>query len=133
MKNNGNYIVSLGNFCRWLAKQAEELGVNVFPGFAASEIIYNDKKNKVIGIKTGDQGLDKDGNKLKNFQEGYDLFAKQTIFSEGCHGSLTKQLIKKYNLRENSNPQTYGIGLKELWEIKPENHKKGEKMFSPLD
>ncbi|PPR38100.1 MAG: Electron transfer flavoprotein-ubiquinone oxidoreductase [Alphaproteobacteria bacterium MarineAlpha6_Bin4] len=136
MKNNGNYIVSLGNFCRWLAKQAEELGVNVFPGFAASEIIYNDKKNKVIGIKTGDQGLDKDGNKLENFQEGYDLFAKQTIFSEGCHGSLTKQLIKKYNLRENSNPQTYGIGLKELWEIKPENHKKGEIIHSigwPLD
>ena len=136
MKNDGNYIVSLGNFCRWLAKQAEELGVNIFPGFAASEVLYDEKSNKVTGIRTGDQGIDKNGEKLENFQQGYDLFAKQTIFSEGCHGSLTKQLINKYNLREKSDPQTYGIGLKELWEIKPENHRKGEVIHSigwPLD
>ena len=123
MKNDGNYIISLGNFCRWLATQAEELGVNIFPGFAASEILYHEKTNKVIGVRTGDQGMDKNGKHLENFQQGYDLFAKQTIFAEGCHGSLTKELINKYNLRKDSDPQTYGIGLKELWEIKPENHK----------
>ena len=136
MKNDGNYIISLGNFCRWLAKQAEELGVNIFSGFAASEILYDEKAKKVIGIRTGDQGIDKNGKQLENFQQGYDLLAKQTIFAEGCHGSLTKKLINKYNLRENSDPQTYGIGLKELWEIKPENHKLGEIIHSigwPLD
>ena len=136
MKNDGNYIISLGNFCRWLAKQAEELGVNIFPGFAASEILYDEKAKKVIGIRIGDQGIDKNGKQLENFQQGYDLLAKQTIFAEGCHGSLTKKLINKYNLRENSDPQTYGIGLKELWEIKPENHKLGEIIHSigwPLD
>ena len=136
MKNDGNYIISLGNFCRWLAKQAEELGVNIFPGFAGSEILYHEKTNKVIGVRTGDQGMDKNGKHLENFQQGYDLFAKQTIFAEGCHGSLTKELINKYNLRKDSDPQTYGIGLKELWEIKPENHKLGETIHSigwPLD
>ena len=136
MSNEGNYIISLGNFSRWLAKQAEELGVNIFPGFAASEILYDEKTNKVIGIRTGDQGINKDGEQLENYQQGYDLFAKQTIFAEGCHGSLTKELINKYNLRESSCPQTYGIGLKELWEIKPENHKLGEIIHSigwPLD
>ena len=136
MKNDGNYIISLGNFCRWLAKQAEELGVNIFPGFAASEILYDEKTKKVIGIRIGDQGIDKNGKQLENFQQGYDLLAKQTIFAEGCHGSLTKKLINKYNLRKNSDPQTYGIGLKELWEIKPENHKLGEIIHSigwPLD
>ena len=136
MSNEGNYIISLGNFSRWLAKQAEELGVNIFPGFAASEILYDEKTNKVIGIRTGDQGINKEGEQLENYQQGYDLFAKQTIFAEGCHGSLTKELINKYNLRESSCPQTYGIGLKELWEIKPENHKLGEIIHSigwPLD
>ena len=136
MKNDGNYIISLGNFSRWLAKQAEELGINIFPGFAASEILYDEKTKKVIGIRIGDQGIDKNGKQLENFQQGYDLLAKQTIFAEGCHGSLTKKLINKYNLRENSDPQTYGIGLKELWEIKPENHKLGEIIHSigwPLD
>ena len=128
MKNDGNFIISLGNFCRWLAKEAEELGVNIFPGFAASEILFDNEGNKVIGIRTGNQGIDKDGNKLENFQQGYDLFAKQTIFAEGCHGSLTKKLIKKFDLRNNSGPQTYGIGLKELWEVKQENHKQLEKL-----
>ena len=125
MKNDGNFIISLGNFCRWLGKQAEELGVNIFPGFAASKILFDEKDN-VIGVRTGDLGLGKDGTKLENFQMGYDLFAKQTIFSEGCHGSLTKQLMEKFNLRKDSSPQTYGIGLKELWEVKPENHRLGE-------
>ena len=136
MKNKGNYIISLGNLCRWLAKQAEELNVNIFPGFSASEILFDEKGNKIIGIRTGDQGIDKDGKQLENYQQGYDLLAKQTIFAEGCHGSLTKKLIKKYDLRKNSDPQTYAIGLKELWEIKPENHKLGEVIHSvgwPLD
>ena len=95
MNNEGNYIISLGNFCRWLAKQAEELGINIFPGFAASEILYDKKTDKVIGIRTGDQGINKDGEQLENYQQGHDLFAKQTIFAEGCHGSLTKELINK--------------------------------------
>ncbi len=136
MKNDGNYIISLGNFCRWLGKQAEELGVNIFPGFSASEILFDKDDTKVIGIRTGDQGLDKDGKQLENYQQGYDLFAKQTIFAEGCHGSLTKKLIKKFNLRDKSDPQTYGIGLKELWEVKPENHQIGQTLHSigwPLD
>ena len=136
MKNKGNYIISLGNLCRWLAKQAEELNVNIFPGFSASEILFDEKGDKIIGIRTGDQGIDKDGKQLENYQQGYDLLAKQTIFAEGCHGSLTKKLIKKYDLRKNSDPQTYAIGLKELWEIKPENHKLGEVIHSvgwPLD
>ena len=135
MKNDGNYIISLGNFCRWLAKEAEELGINIFPGFAATKVLFAENNN-VIGIRTGDLGIGKDGKKLENFQMGYDLFAKQTIFAEGCHGSLTKELIKKFNLRENSDPQTYGIGLKELWEIKPENHNLGNIIHSigwPLD
>ena len=135
MRNDGNYIISLGNFCRWLAKEAEELGINIFPGFAATKVLFGENNN-VIGIRTGDLGIGKDGKKLENFQMGYDLFAKQTIFAEGCHGSLTKELIKKFNLRENSDPQTYGIGLKELWEIKPENHNLGNIIHSigwPLD
>ncbi|PPR40387.1 MAG: Electron transfer flavoprotein-ubiquinone oxidoreductase [Alphaproteobacteria bacterium MarineAlpha6_Bin2] len=135
MRNDGNYIISLGNFCRWLAKEAEELGINIFPGFAATKVLFAENNN-VIGIRTGDLGIGKDGKKLENFQMGYDLFAKQTIFAEGCHGSLTKELIKKFNLRENSDPQTYGIGLKELWEIKPENHNLGNIIHSigwPLD
>ena len=135
MKNDGNYIISLGNFCRWLAKEAEELGIKIFPGFAATKVLFGENNN-VTGIRTGDLGIGKDGKKLENFQMGYDLFAKQTIFAEGCHGSLTKELIKKFNLRENSDPQTYGIGLKELWEIKPENHNLGNIIHSigwPLD
>ena len=91
MKNKGNYIISLGNLCRWLAKQAEELNVNIFPGFSASEILFDEKGDKIIGIRTGDQGIDKDGKQLENYQQGYDLLAKQTIFAEGCHGSLTKK------------------------------------------
>ncbi len=124
MHNKGNYIISLGNLCRWLAEQAESLGVEIFPGFAAAEILYDDD-GAVIGIATGDMGIDKKGNKTDQFEAGMELHARQTIFAEGCHGSLTKQLIAKYNLRKDSDPQTYGLGIKEIWEIKPENHKEG--------
>lgn len=123
MNNHGNYIISLGNFGRWLATQAEELGVEIFPGFAAAEVLYKD--GAVIGVATGDLGLDKQGQKTHEFQPGMELHARQTIFAEGCHGSLTKTLIKKFDLRKNSDPQTYAIGIKELWEVKPENHQPG--------
>lgn len=123
MRNAGNYIISLGQLCRWLAEQAESLGVNIFPGFAATEVIY--ENNIVRGVITGDKGVDRHGNPTARFQPGIALYAKQTIFAEGCRGSLTEPLFKKFNLRSNADPQTYGIGIKELWEI-PENlHKPG--------
>jgi electron-transferring-flavoprotein dehydrogenase len=134
MHNKGNYIVSLGNFGRWLAGQAESLGVEIFPGFAAAEVLYKD--GAVIGVATGDLGIDKNGEKTHEFAPGMELHAKQTIFAEGCHGSLTKTLIRKFNLRENSDPQTYGIGIKELWEIDPTKHKAGFTMHTigwPMD
>jgi electron-transferring-flavoprotein dehydrogenase len=124
MNNHGNYIISLGEFGRWLTTQAEELGVEIFPGFAAAEVLYNDK-DQVLGVATGDMGLDKDSNKTEMFEAGVELHARQTIFTEGCHGSLTKELITKYNLRENSDPQTYGLGIKEVWEIDPAKHDEG--------
>ncbi len=124
MKNHGNYIISLGNLGRWLAEQAEALEVEVFPGFAASEVLYDDK-GAVIGVATADMGLDKDGNKTDAFEPGYELHARQTIFAEGCHGSLTKTLINKFDLRKDSDPQTYGLGVKEIWEIDPVKHEEG--------
>ncbi len=124
MHNKSNYIISLGNLCRWLAGEAENLGVEIFPGFSASEILYN-KENAVIGVATGDMGIDEHGNKTEQFESGMELHARQTIFAEGCHGSLTKILIDKYNLRKNSDPQTYGLGIKELWEVDPTKHKQG--------
>jgi electron-transferring-flavoprotein dehydrogenase len=124
MNNHGNYIISLGELGRWLAGQAEELGVEVFPGFAAAEVLYNEQ-NEVIGIATGDMGIGKDGEHRHDFTPGVEIHAKQTVFAEGCHGSLTKQLIAKYSLRANSDPQTYGLGVKEIWEIKPDHFKKG--------
>ena len=130
MHNKGNYIISLGKFCRWLAEQAEELGVNIFPGFSGAEIIY--ENDVVCGIVTGD----KEGNKTAVYQPGMELRAKQTFFAEGCRGSLTQTLLTKFNLTKNSDPQTYGLGIKELWEI-PENlHRSGLVMHSvgwPLD
>ena len=125
MKNHGNFIISLGQFSQWLATQAENLGVSVFPGFAASNILY-DENDKVIGVQTGDMGLNKSGEPTERFQAGIRLLAKQTLFSEGCRGSLSEELIHKFNLRENSDPQTYGIGLKELWKINPKKHKPGK-------
>ncbi|PCI98064.1 MAG: electron transfer flavoprotein-ubiquinone oxidoreductase [Alphaproteobacteria bacterium] len=124
MHNKGNYIISLGNLCRWLGEQAEALGVEIFPGFAAAEILYDDQ-GAVIGVATGDMGIDEHGQKTDQFEPGMELHARQTIFAEGCHGSLTKMLIEKYDLRANSDPQTYGLGIKELWEIDPAKHKQG--------
>ena len=110
-KNHKNYIISLANFCRWLAEQAEKLGVEIFPGFPASEVLYNDD-GSVKGVATLDMGLDKEGNKKDTYQEGMELHAKVTVFSEGCRGHLGKQLIKKFSLDKGKNPQQYGIGLK---------------------
>jgi electron-transferring-flavoprotein dehydrogenase len=136
MNNHGNYIISLGLLGRWLAQQAEALGVEIYPGFAAAEILY-DENGAVRGVATGDMGIGKNGEKTAAFQPGMELHARQTVFAEGCHGSLTKQLIRKFNLRDDATtPQTYGIGIKEIWEVKPENHKKGFTMHSigwPLD
>ncbi|PPR47348.1 MAG: Electron transfer flavoprotein-ubiquinone oxidoreductase [Alphaproteobacteria bacterium MarineAlpha5_Bin9] len=123
-KNHGNYIISLANFCRWLANQAEELGVEIFPGFAATNILY-DENNKVVGVQTGDMGLDRDGNKKDRFEPGIEIKGKVTIFAEGCRGHLGKELIKKYNLDYNKSPQQYGIGFKEIWEIDPKFHHEG--------
>jgi electron-transferring-flavoprotein dehydrogenase len=124
MRNHGNYIISLGQFCKWLASQAESLGVNVFPGFAAADILYDG--DRVVGIVTGDKGLDKHGNPKPGFQPGLALRAKQVIFAEGCRGSCTQTLFTRFNLREGVDPQTYGLGIKELWEI-PENlHQSGK-------
>lgn len=124
MHNKGNYIISLGNLCRWLAEQAEGLGVEIFPGFAAAEVLYN-ADNQVIGVATGDMGLDINGEKTEGFEPGMELHARQTVFAEGCHGSLTKGLIAHYDLRKDSDPQTYGLGIKEIWEISPDKHKEG--------
>lgn len=124
MHNHGNYIISLGLFGRWLAQQAEALGVEIYPGFAAAEVLY-DANDAVIGVATGDVGIDKDGHRTPAFQSGMELHAKQTVFAEGCHGSLTKTLIAHYDLRKESDPQTYGLGVKEIWEIQPGKHRQG--------
>jgi electron-transferring-flavoprotein dehydrogenase len=124
MNNHGNYIVSLGNVCRWLAEQAEAMGVEIYPGFAAAEVLYAED-GQVRGVATGDMGIGKDGEQTGNYQPGFELYAKQTIFAEGCRGSLTKTLFEKFDLRDEAGDQTYGIGIKELWEVKPENHKPG--------
>lgn len=135
MKNHGNYIISLGELGRWLAGEAEQLGVEIFAGFAAAEVLYNDNQD-VIGVATGDMGLNKDGEKTEMFEAGVELHARQTIFTEGCHGSLTKELIAKYDLRRDADPQTYGLGIKEVWEIAPEKHDEGNIMHTlgwPMD
>jgi electron-transferring-flavoprotein dehydrogenase len=124
MNNHGNYIISLGALGKWLAEQAEGLGVEIFAGFAATEILFDDN-NAVIGVATGDMGIGKDGERTAHFEPGVELHAKQTIFAEGCHGSLTKQLIAHYDLRKEADPQTYGLGVKEIWEISADKHQKG--------
>ena len=129
MKNHNNFIISLSNMCRWLAGEAENLGVEIYPGFAAKEILF-DEKNSVIGIATGDMGVDKDFVKSSSFEPGIELIGKYTLFAEGCRGHLGKQLVKKYNLDEGKSPQSYGIGLKEIWEIDEVNHKEGSIMHS---
>ena len=129
MHNDGNYIVSLGNVVRWLGEQAEALGVEIYPGFAASEVLYN-ADGSVKGIATGDMGVEKNGEPGPNYQPGIELHARQTVFSEGCRGSLTKGLFTRFNLREGVDPQTYGIGIKELWEVRPEVHQQGLTMHT---
>ncbi len=124
MHNDGNYVVSLGNVCRWLAERAEELGVEIFPGFAASEVLYNDD-GSVKGIATGDMGIGMDGEQKDSYMPGMELHAKYTIFSEGCRGHLGKQLIENFNLDTKADAQHYGIGIKELWDIPADQHKPG--------
>ncbi len=124
MHNEGNYIVSLGNVVRWLAEQAEELEVMMFPGFAADEILYNDD-GSVRGVLTGDMGVAANGEAKPSFEPGYELLGKYTIFAEGCRGHLGKRLISRFALDKDSDPQHYGIGLKELWEVSPEKHEQG--------
>jgi electron-transferring-flavoprotein dehydrogenase len=124
MNNHGNYIISLGNFCRWLGEQAEALGVEIYPGFPAAEILYDDQ-DRVKGVATGDMGIGKDGDPTDNYMRGMELHAKQTIFAEGCRGHLTKNLFEKFDLREGKDPQTFAIGIKELWDIDPEKAKAG--------
>lgn len=122
--NQGNYIVSLGNVCRWLGEQAEALGAEVYPGFAAAEVLY-DEEGRVRGVATGDMGIDRNGEKKPTWEPGIELLAKYTLFAEGCRGSLTKELERRFGLREGRDPQTYGIGIKELWELDPAKHKQG--------
>ena len=124
MHNHGNYIISLGNLCRWLATQAEALGVEIYPGFAAAEVLYDDA-GVVTGVATGDLGIGRDGSQTDRFQPGMELRARQTIFAEGCRGSLTRELFERFKLRDGADPQTYGIGIKELWEIDPARHQAG--------
>ena len=134
MHNKGNFIISLGSFCKWLSQQAENLGVEIYPGFAASDLIIED--GVLSGIVTGDLGINKDGEQGSNFQPGIEIHSKYTLFAEGCRGHLGKKLMDNFNLRDNAEHQTYGIGLKELWEIKPENSNTGSVFHSvgwPLD
>jgi electron-transferring-flavoprotein dehydrogenase len=123
MHNHGNYIVSLGDVVRWLGQQAEALGVEIYPGFAATELLEED--GRIVGIATGDMGIGKNGQPTDNFQRGMELRARYTLFAEGCRGSLTKQLLHRFSLGDGSDPQTYGIGIKELWEIPAAGHKPG--------
>ena len=126
LQNHGNYIISLSNLCKWLGEFAENLGVEIFPGFAASKLIY-DESNQVIGVQTGDMGLDKENNPKDNFEPGINIKGKVTVLSEGCRGHLGKEAVKKFNLdKNNKSPQQYGIGFKEIWEISPENHSLGK-------
>ena len=134
-KNHNNYIISLANLCRWLAEKAEELGVEIFPGFPASEVLFNED-GSVKGVATQDMGIDKEGNKKDSYEPGMELHAKVIVFAEGCRGHLGKQLIKKFELNKGKNPQQHGIGFKEIWEIKDENHEEGLAMHTagwPLD
>jgi len=124
MRNHGNYIISLGNLCRWLAQQAEGLGVEIYPGFAAAEVLYDDA-GRVRGVATGDMGIGKDGRPTERYQPGVELIAKETLFAEGCRGSLTKTLVERFRLRDGLDPQTYAIGIKELWEVAPAQHQPG--------
>ncbi|MSO76821.1 MAG: electron transfer flavoprotein-ubiquinone oxidoreductase [Alphaproteobacteria bacterium] len=135
MRNHGNYVISLGNLCRWLGQQAEALEVQIFPGFAASEVLY-DPAGGVRGVATGDMGIGRDGKPKASHQPGYELIGKYTLFAEGCRGSLGKRLMQRFDLRAGVEAQTYGIGLKELWQIDPTRHQQGLVLHTggwPLD
>jgi len=135
MHNKGNYIISLGEFVKFLAGEAEKLGIEIFAGFAASELLYNEE-NEVIGVATGDVGLDKQGQPTDRFMPGVEIHARQTVLAEGCRGSLSKKLIAKYNLTSDCDPQTYGLGVKEIWEIPASQHDRGTTIHTigwPLD
>lgn len=134
MNNHGNYVISLGNLCRWLGEQAEELGVDIIPGYPAADLLV--ENDRVVGVITGDMGIDKEGKQTANFVPGAELRAKLILFAEGCRGSLTKKLFERFNLRDGVQPQTFGIGIKELWEVTPECHRQGLVWHSvgwPLD
>ncbi len=136
LNNRFNFIISLDNFAKWLADRAESMGVSIFPGFAAAEVLYNDDHSEVKGVITGDMGLDKQGERTDRFQAGIEIHAKQTIFAEGCRGSLSQKLMQHFNLREECDPQTYGIGVKELWQVSDDKFKKGSVTHTvgwPLD
>ncbi len=122
--NDGNYVVSMGNVCRWLAEQAEGMGAEIYPGFAAAEVLYHED-GRVKGVATGDMGIGADGSQKDSYMPGMELHAKYTLFAEGCRGHLGKQLMEKFNLNEGTDPQHYGIGIKELWEVPPEQHEPG--------
>jgi electron-transferring-flavoprotein dehydrogenase len=134
MRNHGNFIGSLGNLCRWLGREAEALGVEIYPGFAAADLI--EEEGRIAGVVTGEMGVEKSGERGPNFQPGMELRARFTLFAEGCRGSLTKRLIARFGLRDGRQPQTYGIGIKELWEVPKERHRPGLVIHSvgwPLD
>ena len=135
MHNKGNFIISLGRLCQWLGEQAEALGVNVFPGFAAAETLF-DEDGRVRGVATSDMGIGKDGQRKSSYQPGYELLGKYTVFAEGCRGNLGEQLMERFDLRADADPQHYGIGLKEVWEIDPARHDEGRVVHTmgwPLD
>ncbi len=136
MHNKGNYIVSLANVCRWLAREAENLGVEIYPGFSVSKCLFDESGERVIGVETTPTGRDKEGQPTDRFEAGVQIFAKHTLIGEGCRGSLTKQLNERFQLFKDSQPQTYGIGIKELWEIDPAKHQAGRVIHTigwPLD
>jgi electron-transferring-flavoprotein dehydrogenase len=125
LHNDGNFIISLSQLCRWLGAKAEEMGVEVYAGFAASEVLFNDDKTEVNGVATKDMGIDKDGKPKDTFERGVELRARQTLFAEGARGSCSESLISHFNLRDGKSEQTYGLGVKEVWEIPEENHQPG--------
>jgi electron-transferring-flavoprotein dehydrogenase len=129
MRNSGNHVISLGNLCRWLAAQAESFGVDVYPSFAAAEILFHND-GSVKGVATGSMGVGKDGQHTSHYQSGTELHARQTIFAEGCRGSLTQKIFERFKLRNGVEPQTYAIGFKELWEISPSLHQPGKVMHT---
>lgn len=135
MQNHGNYIISLGDLCQFLAAQATALGCEIYPGFAAAKVLYT-REGSVIGVATGDVGIDKEGNKTANYQPGMHLHARQTLFAEGCRGQLSQHLMTRFQLRKHVQPQTYGLGIKEVWEIPVDKHRRGQVVHTvgwPLD